>query len=90
MFALVGEFVDDGGLYEKNICGKIWFINQDGILEVESEEIEYWSSPRIFAVDNKTFVAFEKSYTTCSLTYLWGVINSKPYQPNISGKGRGK
>lgn len=90
MFALVGEMVDNGGFYEEeNICGKIWFVDQNGIMEVESEEIEYWSNPRAFSVDNKTFVAFEKYYTTGSLTYLWGVINEKPYQPNISGKGNG-
>lgn len=90
MFALVGEYVADGGFYEEeNICGKVWFIDQNGIMEVESEEIEYWSSPRAFAVDDKTFVAFEKYFTTGSLTYLWGVINGKPYQPNISGKGNG-
>lgn len=89
MFALVGEIVDDGFYEEDNICGKIWFVDQNGIMEVESEEVEYWSSPRAFAVDNKSFVAFEKYYTTGSLTYLWGVINGKPYQPNISGKGNG-
>lgn len=90
MFALVGEMVDNGGVYEEeNICGKIWFIDQNGIEEVESEEIEYWSSPRAFAVDKKSFVAFEKYYTTGSLTYLWGVTDGKPYQPNISGKGNG-
>lgn len=90
MFALVGEYVDNGGFYEKeNICGKIWFVDQDGIIEVESEEIEYWSTPRVFAVDKKSFIAFEKYYATGSLTYLWGVKNEKPYQPNISGKGNG-
>ena len=88
MFALVGEMVDDGGLYEEeNICGKIWFVDQNGIMEIESEEIEYWSSPCAFSVDNKSFIVFEKYYATGSLTYLWGVINEKPYQPNISGKG---
>lgn len=90
MFALIGELVDTGEVYnEENICGKVWFVDQNGITEVESEEIEYWSNPRAFAVDNKTFVAFEKYYTTGSLTYLWGVRDKKPYQPNISGKGNG-
>lgn len=90
MFALVGELVDDGGFYEEdNIYGKIWFIDQNGIMEIESEELIYWTSPRAFSVDNRTFVVFEEFYTTGSLTYLWGVLNEKPYQPNISGKGNG-
>ena len=90
MFALVGEYVDFEGYYdENNMYGKIWFVDENGILEIESEEMEYWSSPYKFLVENKAFVSFEEYYATDSLTYVWGVMNGRPYQPNISGKGNG-
>lgn len=91
MFALVGEtrpytVVDEE---EKNLYGKIWFINEYGAVEVESDDIEYWESPYVFSVDGNVFITFEQAFTTGSLTYIWGVKNGEPYQPNISKKGNG-
>lgn len=90
MFALVGEAITSTlvGIGE-NLYGKIWFINEEGMMEVESNEIEYWTSPYKFSVDNKIFIAFEKAYVTGSQTFIWGVRDGKPYQPNISGKVHG-
>ena len=89
MFALMGDNAEFALIDEGNLYGKIWFINKDGIDEVESNEIEYWTSPYEFSVDNKIFIAFEKAYVTGSQTFIWGVRDGKPYQPNISGKVHG-
>lgn len=90
MFALVGELTTDTVVGEgENLYGKIWYISEDGAREVESEDIEYWTSPHIFTVGGNIFIAFEKAYTTGSQTYIWGVREGKPYQPNISGKVHG-
>lgn len=90
MFALVGEAIDGDGLYEEdNLSGEIWYVNQNGVMRIENNEIIYWSSPYTFSIGVNAFIAFEKYYATGSLTYIWGVKNGKPYQPNISGKGNG-
>lgn len=90
MFALVGEAIDCDGLYEEdNLSGEIWYVNQNGVMRIENNEIIYWSSPYTFSIGVNAFIAFEKYYATGSLTYMWGVKNGRPYQPNISGKGNG-
>lgn len=90
MFALVGKKTTDTVLGEgEDLYGKIWYINEDGAREVESEDIEYWTSPHIFTVGDNIFIAFEKAYVSDSQTYIWGVRERKPYQPNISGKING-
>lgn len=88
MFALI-EDTTSTPTWVEGLYGKIWFINEDGIMEVESNEIEYWTSPYKFSVENNFFIAFEKAYTTGSQTFIWGVRDGKPYQPNISGKIHG-
>lgn len=90
MFALVGEVRDYSiAIIENNITGKIWYVNQNGAIEVESDDIEYWAYPYVFSVDGNAFIAFEKAFGTGTLTYIWGVKNGIPYQPNISKKGNG-
>lgn len=88
MFALIEDAMTTPDWVE-GIYGKIWFVNEEGVMEVESNEIEYWTSPYKFSVKNNVFIAFEKAYTTGSQTFIWGVRNGKPYQPNISGKVHG-
>lgn len=90
MFALVGDEITSTLVGEgENLYGKIWFVNEDGIMEVESNKIEYWTSPYKFSVKNNIFIAFEKAYATGSQTFIWGVRDGKPFQPNISGKIHG-
>ncbi len=90
MFALIGEIATDTGLGGgEDLYGKIWFVNEQGAMEVESDDIEYWTSPHVFNVGGNIFIAFEKAYTTGSQTFIWGVREEKPYQPNISGKVHG-
>lgn len=71
---------------EDNLYGKIWFVNKDGAMEIESDETEYWSSPKSFLIGGHSFIAFEEYATTGSRTFIWGVQGGRPYQPNISGK----
>ena len=100
MFALVGskgdsestepssdEDEDDMMKFQAdNLYGKIWFVSKDGAMEIESDEIEYWSSPKSFLIGGHSFIAFEEYATTGSRTFIWGVQDGRPYQPNISGK----
>ena len=89
MFALVGEKTTEIMYNVKDLKGKIWYINEDGAMEVESKGMAYWTSPKIFTVGGNVFIAFEKAYVTGSQTFIWGVRAGKPYQPNISGKIHG-
>lgn len=91
MFVLVDERNDNNkySCNDKIMCGKLWFVRLREIIKIERETIEYWSFPRTFSVGDKAFIAFEKYCTSGSLTYIWGVVDGKPYQPNISGKGNG-
>lgn len=89
MFALVGKVKTDSIYIEEDFYGKIWYINQDGAREVESTDIEYSMSPYIFTVGGNEFIAFERVYATSDQTYIWGVLDGKPFQPNISGKING-
>lgn len=51
MFALIGEIATDTGLGGgEDLYGKIWFVNEQGAMEVESDDIEYWTSPHVFNV----------------------------------------
>lgn len=85
MFALVGVKTDITS-EQDGIYGIIWYINENGAMTIESNDMRYWTSPEIFTVGGKVFIAFEKAYITGSQTYIWGVLDGNPYQPNISGK----
>lgn len=88
-FAIVKEdddFVSDNGLF----VGKLWYINQHGAKEIEKFKFLYTSSPTFFSAGNKGFIAFNTIYgLNGRCTYIWGVEDKEPYQPNISGKGNG-
>lgn len=87
MFALVN---DDGKPYDfRGMVGKLYFVNENGHILVEEDSIEYWENPTHFLVDSNIFIGIGKAYTTGSLTYVWGVKDGKPYQPNISAKSQG-
>lgn len=90
MFALVGDSDSDKKFIDENYWGKIWYINCDGAMEIESKDVLYWSTPDVFLFGNYSFVTFEEFYGTAGTnTHIWGVQNGEPYQPNISGKIRG-
>lgn len=90
LFALVGrEENDNAEDNEQGFSGEIWFVNQEGARLVE-KSMNYCNFPYPFLVNDVVFLAFEKFYTSDSLTYLWGVnAKGEPYQPNLSGKGNG-
>lgn len=86
MFALVEEETTEI-IYDVEVqYGKIWYVNEDGAMEVESTGMVYWTSSNIFTVGGNVFIAFEKAFVTGSQTFIWGVRTGKPYQSNISGK----
>ncbi|MBQ3513968.1 MAG: hypothetical protein IJA32_09270 [Lachnospiraceae bacterium] len=91
MFALVGEkcyfgLEEDYDIGESDFYGKIWFVNQEGAKIIESTDTKYWSHPKPFLMGNYSFIAFEELHTTNFRTYIWGVKDGQPYQPNLSGK----
>lgn len=89
-FALVKEDSYEITDYNDLLRGKIWFVNQNGAIEVESYELLYSASPYFFSAGDKAFIAFNTYYgLNGRKTYIWGVNNQIPYQPNISGKGNG-
>lgn len=89
-FALVKEESYEVIDYNDLLRGKVWFVNQDGAIEVESYELLYSTSPHFFSAGKKAFIAFDTYYgLNGRATYIWGVNNQVPYQPNISGKGNG-
>lgn len=83
LFAIVGLEVDDNV-----IKGEIWFANQEEVIKIE-ETRYYWKYPRTYLFGNDIFIAFEEYYSTGSVTYLWGVKNGKPFQPNLTAKAYG-
>lgn len=84
MFALV-ESESKEESENPDRCGKVWYVNQDGVKEIEKRQMDYYS-PFVFTLRGKTFIAFTNGWSTGSLVYIWGVINGEPYQPVISGK----
>ncbi len=89
-FALVKDDSYEINDYSNIVRGKIWFVNQNGAKEIESYELLYSISPHFFSAGGKAFIAFETYYgLNGRKTYIWGVKDQTPYQPNISGKGNG-
>lgn len=89
-FALVKDDSYEINDYNDLVRGKIWFVNPNGAKEIESYELLYSASPHFFSTGDKAFIAFDTFYglNGCK-TYIWGVKDQIPYQPNISGKGNG-
>lgn len=83
MFAIVGKEMDDD-----TIRGTIWFANQQGAYKIE-ESKDYWKYPEVYLFGNDMFIAFNEYYSTGTITYLWGVQNSKPFQPSLTEKANG-
>lgn len=83
MFAIVGKVMDDD-----TIGGEIWFANQQGAYKIEELKY-YWKYPKAYLFGNNIFIAFEEYYMTGSVTYLWGVKNGSPFQPNLTAKING-
>lgn len=84
MFALVESDTKEESENPER-CGKVWYVNQDGVTEIEKRQMDYYS-PFVFTMRGKVFIAFTNGWSTGSLVYIWGVINGEPYQPIISGK----
>lgn len=85
MFAIVGEkesYYD----YNDTMIGTIWYVDQNGAVELESCKIEYWSSPFKFTIKGYTFIAFARVTGMGSYTSLWGLIDEEPYELSFSGK----
>ncbi len=90
LFAIVGNKTKCGcRLDEDCFCGRVWYVDNNGVIEIDHRNTEYGIEPVAFSVEGKCFIAFEQLYTTGTLTYIWGVEDGKPYQPNISGRGNG-
>lgn len=89
LFAVVGEVVEKPEILWTTLTGEIWFVDDMGACMVEKTDKSYFTEPFIFLCDSNCFIAFEEAYVTGTLTYIWGVRDGKPYQPNISGKGNG-
>jgi len=90
MFALVGQHVeslvsDDSD----NLCGTLWFIDQNGVIEIDPEEKDFWSNPHVYNMSGCCFLVLEKAYVTGSESYIWGVKDGRPFQPNLIGYGNG-
>lgn len=90
MFALVGQYVEpfvpDG---DDNLSGTLWFINQNGAMEIDPEEKIFWSNLRLHNLKGYCFLTLEKAYVTGSESYIWGVKDGLPFQPNLIGYGNG-
>lgn len=85
MFALVGEKDADW----QNVSGELWYVDQTGAKKIEYDKKIYWSNPETYRIKGQCFLALEEFYETGSVTFLWGVREGIPYQPNLSGKGNG-
>ena len=83
MFAIVGKIMDDD-----TISGEIWFVNQQGAYKIEKSR-DYWKYPNVYLFDDDIFIAFNEYYTTGTITYLWGVQDTKPFQPSLTEKANG-
>ncbi len=83
MFAIVG-----GEEYNNTISGELWFVNQRGAYKIEETKI-YWMYPNAYLFKDNIFIAFEEYYSTGSITYLWGVKDGKPFQPELTSKSNG-
>lgn len=90
MFALVGQY-DESLVLEgdDNLCGTLWFIDQNGAIEIDPEEKSFWDSPHVYNINGYCFLVLEKAYVTGSESYIWGVKNGRPFQPNLIGYGNG-
>lgn len=90
MFALVGEYVEPLVMEDDdNLCGTLWFINQNGAVEIDPEKKDFWSSPHVYNMNGYCFLVLEKAYVTESESYIWGVKDGRPFQPNLIGYGNG-
>lgn len=88
MFALTGkEYKDYIGDWSHDICGKLWFVNRNGVKQVDADEKIYHDEPKKIRAGEQIFLVLEKPYTTGSTTYIWGVKDNEPYQSSLTKKG---
>ena len=85
MFALTGkEYKDE---WSHNICGKLWFVDRNGVKQADADEKNYYYRPKKIRAGEQIFLVLEKPYATGSTTYIWGVKDNEPYQLSLTKKG---
>ncbi|MBR3397916.1 MAG: zinc ribbon domain-containing protein [Lachnospiraceae bacterium] len=84
-FAVTGEPEDngDGALYYSN--ARVWFVSSDGQV-TEMTAPEEGQRLRMINTETALFYTFERhAYGSSSVSYIYGVRNGKPYEPELSG-----
>jgi len=79
-FALTGTKNADFDGYD----GVPWFITEDSAAELASEAL--WSMPEMWQLAGDTYMKTEQLGANESISRIFGVENSKVYEPDISGK----
>ena len=82
---MTGEPEDngDGALYYSN--ARVWFVSSDGQV-TEMTAPEEGQRLRMINTETALFYTFERhAYGSSSVSYIYGVRNGKPYEPELSG-----